>query len=202
MITRRRRAAGPVQLGRIAGAQEPPQLFAPLRHPGHRHDRAERQQPRSASDIVLCMPRAEEACSIGLAPTSSTTMQLALGDAIAMSLLEDKGFDARRFKDFHPGGKLGAALTHVREIMHGGDAVPLCEEATPMSHALLVMTAKSLGCLGVLDRRRRAQRHHHRRRSSPAHEPRPSRAHSRRRHDPEPQDHGARGTRRRKRSTS
>ncbi len=105
-----------------------------------------------ASDIVLCMPRAEEACSIGLAPTSSTTMQLALGDAIAMSLLEDKGFDARRFKDLHPGGKLGAALTHVREIMHGGEAVPLCEERTPMSQALLVMTAKSLGCLGVLDR--------------------------------------------------
>jgi arabinose-5-phosphate isomerase len=104
-----------------------------------------------AADVVLCMPQAEEACSIGLAPTSSTTMQLALGDAIAMSLLEDRGFDARRFKDFHPGGKLGAALKHVREIMHHGAAMPLCDERTPMSHALLIMTEKSLGCLGVLD---------------------------------------------------
>jgi arabinose-5-phosphate isomerase len=105
----------------------------------------------AASDFVLCIPQAEEACSIGLAPTSSTTMQLALGDALAVSLLEDKGFDARRFKDFHPGGKLGAALTHVREIMHRGTAVPLCDKATPMSQALLIMTEKSLGCLGVVD---------------------------------------------------
>ena len=87
----------------------------------------------AASDVVLCMPQAEEACSIGLAPTSSTTMQLALGDAIAVSLLEDKGFDARRFKDFHPAASSARRLTHVREIMHGGAAVPLCEEATPMS---------------------------------------------------------------------
>jgi arabinose-5-phosphate isomerase len=105
----------------------------------------------AASDVVLCVPQAEEACAIGLAPTSSTTMQLALGDAIAVSLLEDKGFDARRFRDFHPGGKLGAALTHVREIMHRGAAVPLCEKETPMSQALLIMTEKSLGCLGVVD---------------------------------------------------
>jgi arabinose-5-phosphate isomerase len=104
-----------------------------------------------AAEVVLPIPLAAEACPIGLAPTTSTTLQLALGDALAVALLEDKGFSAVQFREFHPGGKLGASLTHVREIMHTGDRMPLCERDIPMSQALLIMTEKSFGCLGVLD---------------------------------------------------
>ncbi len=78
-------------------------------------------------------------------------MQLALGDAIAMALIERKGFSAKDFKVFHPGGKLGAMLTHVGEIMHSGDELPLAGPDMPMSEALLVMSQKSLGCVGVID---------------------------------------------------
>jgi arabinose-5-phosphate isomerase len=104
-----------------------------------------------AANVVLPMPGAAEACPLGLAPTTSTTLQLALGDALAVALLEDKGFNAVQFRDFHPGGKLGASLTLVSEIMHTGDQMPLCERNIPMSHALLIMTEKSFGCLGILD---------------------------------------------------
>ena len=103
------------------------------------------------ADIVLTLPRAKEACPNGLAPTTSTLLQLALGDALAMALLEDKGFSAHDFKKFHPGGKLGAQLKHVRDIMHKRDELPLGPEATPMSDALILMTQKSYGCFGVLD---------------------------------------------------
>lgn len=104
-----------------------------------------------AADVALCMPAAEEACPRGLAPTTSTTMQLALGDAIAIALLEEKGFSADDFYRFHPGGKLGAALSRVSELMHGAQSLPLVEEATSMSDALIVMSEKSFGCVGVVD---------------------------------------------------
>ncbi|WP_119272864.1 KpsF/GutQ family sugar-phosphate isomerase [Taklimakanibacter deserti] len=103
------------------------------------------------SDVSLCLPDAREACPIGMAPTTSTLLQLAMGDALALALLEDRGFNAAQFKTFHPGGLLGAALTHVREIMHKAPRLPIVAPATPMAEALVIMTQKSLGCLGVVD---------------------------------------------------
>jgi arabinose-5-phosphate isomerase len=88
---------------------------------------------------------------MGLAPTTSTTMMLALGDALAVALLERKGFSAADFRVFHPGGQLGRRLLKVADLMHGGDAVPLVRAETPMAEAILIMTAKSLGCAGVVD---------------------------------------------------
>lgn len=103
------------------------------------------------ADIVLLLPQAQEACPHGLAPTTSTLLQLALGDAIAVALLEDKGFNAKQFRTFHPGGRLGAALTHLHAIMHKDARLPLVPPAMRMAEALLVMTEKSFGCLGVTD---------------------------------------------------
>ena len=103
------------------------------------------------ADIVLPLPRAREACPNGLAPTTSTLMQLALGDALAMALLEDKGFSALDYRNFHPGGKLGAQLRHVRDIMHGRDELPVGPASMPMSEVLIVMTRRSYGCFGVVD---------------------------------------------------
>ncbi|MBL8895277.1 MAG: KpsF/GutQ family sugar-phosphate isomerase [Rhizobiales bacterium] len=103
------------------------------------------------ADIVLLVPQAPEACPIGLAPTTSTLLQLALGDAIAVALLEDKGFNAKQFRTFHPGGRLGAALTHLNAIMHKEPRLPLVTPGIRMAEALLVMTEKSFGCLGVTD---------------------------------------------------
>jgi arabinose-5-phosphate isomerase len=103
------------------------------------------------SDVVLELPRAKEACPHGLAPTTSTTMQLALGDCLAIALLEAKGFTAHDFKVFHPGGSLGASLKFVADVMHTGERMPLVSEDTPMSTALVTMTQKSFGCLGVTD---------------------------------------------------
>ncbi len=105
----------------------------------------------NAADVALCMPQAGEACPRGLAPTTSTTMQLAIGDALAIALLEDKGFTASDFKLYHPGGKLGAALSHVKDAMHEGDAVPKVMQNTVMSEALIEMSAKAFGCVGVTD---------------------------------------------------
>ena len=102
-----------------------------------------------AADVVLALPRAGEACSMGLAPTTSTTMMMALGDALAIALLERKGFSSADFKRFHPGGKLGRRLLRVGDIMHSGKTVPLISPEAPMSEAILVMTAKSFGCVGV-----------------------------------------------------
>ena len=104
-----------------------------------------------ASEVVLQLPRAAEACPHGLAPTTSTTMQLALGDCLAIALLEGKGFSANDFKAFHPGGQLGASLRHVSDIMHKGEKLPLALESTPMGEALVTMTEKAFGCLGVVD---------------------------------------------------
>jgi arabinose-5-phosphate isomerase len=103
------------------------------------------------ADIVLPLPRAREACPNGLAPTTSTLLQLALGDALAMALLEDKGFSALDFRKFHPGGKLGAQLKHVRDIMHPREELPIGPGTMPMSDVLIVMTQRSYGCFGVLD---------------------------------------------------
>jgi arabinose-5-phosphate isomerase len=102
-----------------------------------------------AADVVLLTPQAAEACPNGLAPTTSTLMQLALGDALAIALLDDKGFSSHDFRQFHPGGKLGAQLKHVVDIMHSGDALPLVKSGTAMGEALIVMSAKSFGCVGV-----------------------------------------------------
>ncbi len=104
-----------------------------------------------ASDVVLEMPDAQEACPHGLAPTTSTAMQLALGDCLAIALLEARGFTAADFKIFHPGGKLGANLRYASDLMHVGDRMPLARPDQPMTEALVVMTEKSFGCLGVVD---------------------------------------------------
>ncbi len=104
-----------------------------------------------AATVTLLCPQALEACPIGLAPTTSTLLQLALGDALAIALLEDKGFTPANFREFHPGGKLGAQLKHVRDIMHSGKALPLVQSGSAMSEALVIMSAKSFGCLGVVD---------------------------------------------------
>jgi arabinose-5-phosphate isomerase len=103
------------------------------------------------SDIVLTLPKAEEACPHGLAPTTSTLMQLALGDALAIALLEARGFTADDFREIHPGGQLGASLRLVREIMHVGVAIPLARLGTGMDAAILAMTEKGFGCLGIAD---------------------------------------------------
>lgn len=105
----------------------------------------------TAADVTLVLPKAEEACPNKLAPTTSTTMQLALGDALAIALLETKGFSAKDFSIFHPGGKLGAMLKLVREVMHTGDALPLTRPDTGMSETLLIMSQKSLGAVGIVD---------------------------------------------------
>jgi len=104
----------------------------------------------AAADVALVLPPIPEACPMGLAPTTSTTMMLALGDALAVTLLERKGFSAADFKVFHPGGQLGRRLLKVADLMHGADQLPLVAPDTPMAEVLLVMTAKSLGCAGVV----------------------------------------------------
>ena len=104
-----------------------------------------------AATVVLELPRAMEACPHGLAPTTSTTMQLTIGDCIAVALLEAKGFTAHDFKVFHPGGSLGAKLKFVADVMHTGDRLPLAHENEIMTQAIVTMTQKALGCLGVVD---------------------------------------------------
>src|SRR5690242_17124446 len=104
-----------------------------------------------AADIVLELPAVREACPHNLAPTTSSLMQLALGDALAIALLESRGFTAVDFRDLHPGGRLGAALTFVRDLMHTGGAIPLAPLGTPMSEALVEMSAKGFGCIGIVD---------------------------------------------------
>lgn len=105
----------------------------------------------SAADIVLAIPKAAEACPLGLAPTSSTTMMMALGDALAIALLERRGFKASDYKLFHPGGKLGRKLMLVKDLMHTGDAVPLAPLTAGMSDIIILMTQKTFGCCGVID---------------------------------------------------
>lgn len=104
-----------------------------------------------AADVALVLPDSPEACPMGLAPTTSTTVMLALGDAIAVALLERKGFSADDFHLLHPGGKLGRMLLRIRAIMHSDDAIPIAPREMAMSEALLIMTAKSFGCVGIVD---------------------------------------------------
>jgi arabinose-5-phosphate isomerase len=103
------------------------------------------------ADVVLLMPPATEACPHGLAPTTSTLMQLALGDALAVALLESRGFTAEDFHVLHPGGRLGASLHFVRDIMHAGEAMPLARQGAPMSEAICMMGEKRLGCVGIVE---------------------------------------------------
>jgi len=104
-----------------------------------------------AADIALLLPKVEEACPHGLAPTTSTIMQLALGDALAVSLLEVRHFSAYDFKIFHPGGKLGANLRLIRDIMHVGDAMPIVASGTSLPDAMQILAAKHFGCVAVVD---------------------------------------------------
>lgn len=108
-----------------------------------------------AADVALVLPDVPEACPMGLAPTTSTTMTLALGDAVAIALLERKGFTAARFGDFHPGGRLGQRLVKVADLMHVGNEVPAVGPDTRMTDAIIEMTAKSFGCVAVIDAGRR-----------------------------------------------
>jgi arabinose-5-phosphate isomerase len=107
----------------------------------------------SSADLVLQLPHVEEACPHGLAPTTSTLVQLALGDALAITLLEARRFSAEDFHNFHPRGKLGASLRHVRDVMHEGERLPLAPLGTPMNEALLLITQKGFGCLGITNQR-------------------------------------------------
>ena len=102
-----------------------------------------------AADATIILPQAPEACPMGLAPTTSTTMMLALGDAVAIALLERKGFSAKDFQVLHPGGSLGRKLLRVSDIMHGPEELPLCRPETPMAEAILTMTKGTFGCVGI-----------------------------------------------------
>lgn len=101
------------------------------------------------ADIVMLLPKEQEACPHGLAPTTSTLMQLALGDALAVALLEAKGFTASDFHTFHPGGQLGANLAHVADVMHTGDSVPLVPSGTLAPEAIMTLSVRKFGCVGV-----------------------------------------------------
>jgi len=103
-----------------------------------------------SADVAVLLPRATEACPMGLAPTTSTTMMLALGDAMAIALLERKGFSASDFQVLHPGGSLGRKLLRVSDIMHGPEELPLCRPETPMTEAILIMTNRHFGCVAVV----------------------------------------------------
>ena len=105
----------------------------------------------AASDIALLLPDAPEACPMGLAPTTSTTLQMALGDALAVAMLTRRGFSEADFRAIHPGGRLGAQLQRVEQLMHTGAALPLGPPGMKMDAALVEMTAKRFGCLGVVD---------------------------------------------------
>ena len=105
---------------------------------------------RSSAAIIL--PCRDEACGDGIVPTTSTAMMLAVGDALAVSVMKATAFSPEQFRDFHPGGKLGARLSRVRDLMHVGDAVPLASDATEMREVLLLMTRKGFGVAGIVNR--------------------------------------------------
>jgi arabinose-5-phosphate isomerase len=104
-----------------------------------------------AADVALVLPQAREACPHNLAPTTSSLMQLALGHALAIALLESRGFTPLDFRILHPGGRLGAALTFTRDLMHVGDAMPLVTLGRRMASAIMEMSTKGFGCVGVID---------------------------------------------------
>ena len=103
------------------------------------------------SDVAILLPEAQEACDKGIVPTTSTTMTLALGDALAIALMEQRDFTPENFREFHPGGKLGARLSKVSDLMHDGAALPLIAPDTPMGEALLVISQKGFGVAGVVE---------------------------------------------------
>ncbi|MGB7242198.1 MAG: KpsF/GutQ family sugar-phosphate isomerase [Sulfitobacter sp.] len=103
------------------------------------------------SDVALVLPRATEACGTGVVPSSSTTMTLALGDAIAIALMEHRAFTPEHFREFHPGGKLGALLSRVSDLMHSGDRLPLALQTDEMSDVLIEISQKGFGVVGVTD---------------------------------------------------
>jgi len=102
------------------------------------------------AEVALILPDAPEACTIGMAPTTSTTCALALGDALAVALMEARGFSAEAFHVFHPGGKLGAQFLRVRDVMHLGDALPVVGPGTGMGETLVEMSAKGFGIVAVV----------------------------------------------------
>jgi arabinose-5-phosphate isomerase len=102
-----------------------------------------------ASSVALRLPKSREACPIGLAPTTSTTLMLALGDALAVALMERKGFSTDQYRELHPGGTLGKALIRVLDLMHEGSEIPLIREDTSMSEAVRVIAERRFGCVGV-----------------------------------------------------
>lgn len=104
-----------------------------------------------AADVAIVLPAAPEACAMGVVPTTSTTMTLALGDALAIAVMEQRRFSPEAFRAFHPGGKLGARLSRVADLMHGRDRLPLVAEDAPMSEAILIMTETGFGVAGVTD---------------------------------------------------
>ena len=104
-----------------------------------------------AADVKLLLPRSPEACPMGLAPTTSTTMMLSLGDALAVALMERKGFSPDQYRDFHPGGSLGRALVRVSDLMHSGGEMPLAAQSAGMRDVLLTMASGRLGCVGIID---------------------------------------------------
>ena len=102
-------------------------------------------------DVILQLPQLSEACGTGVVPSTSTTMTLAMGDAVAIALMENRAFTAEHFREFHPGGKLGARLNRVAALMHTGDALPLVQADAPMSEALMALSSKSFGVVIVAD---------------------------------------------------
>lgn len=105
-----------------------------------------------AADVKLALPKSHEACPMGLAPTTSTTLMLVLGDALAVALMERRGFSADQYREFHPGGSLGRALIRVSDLMHTGDEIPLADEAESMQQVLIVMAARRFGCVGIINK--------------------------------------------------
>ena len=111
----------------------------------------ERSTLAREADVVLALPKAPEACPHGLAPTTSAMMQLVTGDALALALLEAKGFTPEHFRDYHPGGKLGATLTHLSEMMRTGEAMPVVRIGARMPDAVMALSNKKVGCVLVVD---------------------------------------------------
>jgi arabinose-5-phosphate isomerase len=106
-----------------------------------------------AADVVVALPQAREACPHNLAPTTSSLMQLAMGDALAVALLESRGFSAQQFHVLHPGGKLGALLKFARDVMRTSEALPIAHLGSPMAEAVVEMSTKGVGCVGIVDGR-------------------------------------------------
>lgn len=104
-----------------------------------------------AADVRLLLPPVPEACGVGIVPTTSTTMMLGLGDALAIALMQARDFTPEHFRLFHPGGRLGARLSHVRDLMHGRDSLPLVPPEAPMGEVLLAISREGFGVAGVIE---------------------------------------------------